>query len=135
MDCGTIVRVTCFPQVDVVYDTVGGPTNWQDSLPIMKPGATFLAIAGDGGFVQMSPSFLLKAGLTMLKRSKPFEDAWFRAYHAQPNGAELAEMAAMMKAGTLRAVIDSTYELSDVKGAFARMVSGRAKGKIVVRIP
>jgi NADPH:quinone reductase-like Zn-dependent oxidoreductase len=122
-------------KVDVVYDTVGGPTNWQDALPIMKSGATFLAIAGDGGFVQMSPSLLYNSGMRMLTRSKPFQDTWFRTYSAFPNGGELAEMAAMMKAGTLRAVIDSTYELSEVKDAFARMKSGRAKGKIVVKIP
>ena len=39
-----------------------------------------------------------------------------------------------MEAGALRTVIDNTYDLKDISEAFARQMSSRAAGKIVVNL-
>lgn len=39
-----------------------------------------------------------------------------------------------MSQGKVKAVIDSTYEYTDVVKAFARLKSGRTQGKIVIHV-
>ena len=43
-------------------------------------------------------------------------------------------LAKLMDAGALTPIIDSTFPLSDVRAAFARLMSGRAVGKVVVEV-
>ncbi len=49
--------------------------------------------------------------------------------------ADLETLAAWVKAGALRPVVDSVHDLEDHAAAFARLESRRARGKIVIRIP
>jgi alcohol dehydrogenase len=51
-----------------------------------------------------------------------------------PDGAALAEIAEWVDAGKLRAVIHETFGLTDFARAFAALESGRARGKVVIRI-
>ena len=43
-------------------------------------------------------------------------------------------LAQLMDSGVLVPVVDSTFALSDVRAAFARLMSGRAVGKVVVEV-
>lgn len=58
----------------------------------------------------------------------------YRYLFMHPSGAELAELAALIKAGTLEPVIDRVFPFEQVADAFAYLESGRAKGKVVVQI-
>lgn len=49
--------------------------------------------------------------------------------------ADLATLSSWVRDGSLRPVIDRTFDLEDHAAAFARLESRRARGKIVVRIP
>jgi NADPH-dependent curcumin reductase CurA len=44
------------------------------------------------------------------------------------------QMDRWMQEGKLKAVIDSTYEYSDAPKAFEKLITGHAKGKIVVHV-
>lgn len=58
----------------------------------------------------------------------------YRYLFMHPSGAELAELAALIEAGTLEPVIDRVFPFEQVADAFAYLESGRAKGKVVVQI-
>jgi NADPH:quinone reductase-like Zn-dependent oxidoreductase len=53
---------------------------------------------------------------------------------AKANAACFEQLAAWMEEGKMRAVLDSTFEFDDVPKAFARLKTGRARGKVVVRV-
>lgn len=53
----------------------------------------------------------------------------------KPNIADLNRLAGWMAEGRLKTMVDSTVLLTHLSAAFERSRSGRARGKIVVRIP
>ena len=54
---------------------------------------------------------------------------------AEITADNLAELAALMKDGRLRSVIDRRYPLAQAAEAMAYLESGRARGKVLVEIP
>ena len=50
------------------------------------------------------------------------------------NGAQLAEITALLESGAIRPVVDKVFVLEDTSQALAYSESGRAKGKVVVRV-
>lgn len=50
------------------------------------------------------------------------------------NGAQLAELAALLDAGTVTVAIDSTYPLTDAAQAHRRAAEGHLQGKIVLTV-
>ncbi len=70
-------------------------------------------------------------------------DQWFRAplsrhrartFLVKPSGDGLCDLLAMRTAGKLRVCIDSIYDWKDFAPAFVRSESGRARGKVVLRV-
>jgi NADPH:quinone reductase-like Zn-dependent oxidoreductase len=53
---------------------------------------------------------------------------------AQPNGAQLAEIAKIIEAGKLAPVIDRILPLSEARRAHELSQSGHTHGKIVLRV-
>ena len=51
-----------------------------------------------------------------------------------PDGAQLAEVGALLTAGRIRPVIDQVFPFDQAKEALAYVEKGRAKGKVVVQI-
>ena len=52
----------------------------------------------------------------------------------RPDGAQLAELASWIDAGTLSPIVHRTYPPAEFRDAFAELERGRARGKIVVTI-
>ena len=52
----------------------------------------------------------------------------------KPLGSNLAEIGELIEAGHVRPVVDSVWEFADFKKAFARLESGHAKGKIIIKV-
>jgi len=48
------------------------------------------------------------------------------------SGSQLTEIAKLIEAGKIKAIIDSTYPLDNVQAAFERSMTGRAQGKIII---
>ena len=57
-----------------------------------------------------------------------------RFFVARINTDDLAVLASLLEAGTIRSVIDRTYELDRTPEALAHLGEGHARGKIVVTI-
>jgi NADPH:quinone reductase-like Zn-dependent oxidoreductase len=100
----------------MVFDTVGGETQ-QRSWKVMKRGGILVSIA-----------------------SKPSQDeatahgvrqsfVW-----VEPNAEQLAELAKLVEAGKLRAVVETILPLSDAKRGQELCERGHVRGKIVLRV-
>ena len=50
------------------------------------------------------------------------------------DGEQLRQIAALVESGTIRPVLDRVYPLSAVRDALAYSESGRATGKVVIRV-
>jgi len=121
------------PLVDVVYDSIGGFDHYNRSIGLIKPGGAFVTIVGDKQG-NMSVGKLVEAGVKTIERSWPVTDIRYRLYTIAPNGEQTKILGALMASGELRTVVDSTYPLADAVQAFARIMSGRAAGKVIVEV-
>ena len=58
----------------------------------------------------------------------------YRFLFMHPSGPELAELAALIEAGRLSPVVDRVFPFAEMSEAMAYLESGRAKGKVIVRM-
>jgi NADPH:quinone reductase-like Zn-dependent oxidoreductase len=79
----------------------------------------------------------LKRGEALLAERVARQRTLGRRYYwsfAQPNGAALREIGALVDAGRIRPLIDREYALDDIAAAHEYCESGRAQGKIAIRV-
>ena len=105
--------------VDLVLDTLGGPTTGR-FLKTLKPGGALF------------PVFPL--GFTGA------EDAARQGFHVsatqvRSSGAQLAELGKLLDDGTIRVGVDSTFALKDARLAHERAARGHIQGKILLTVP
>lgn len=103
--------------VDVVLDTLTGPTSHR-----------FLRTLKRGGM--MSPVFLGFAGADEARE----RGITVSSTQVRSNGAQLAQLAELLAAGTIKVAIDSTFALADAAQAHARAAQGHIQGKIVLTV-
>ena len=48
--------------------------------------------------------------------------------------SDYERVAEWMRTGTIKVVIEHVYEMKDVKATFARLKSGRVRGKLVLKV-
>ena len=102
--------------VDVVLDTIGGDTQ-QRSWKVLKKGGILVSI--------VSPPSASAAGELGVRHAFIF---------IEPNPAVLAEMAKLVDAGKLRAVVETVLPLPAARRGQEISQSGHARGKIVLRV-
>jgi len=102
--------------VDVVLDTIGGETQ-ERSWSVLKRGGNLVSLV-------QPPS------------EKKAEELGVRAtmLGAQPNGAQLEEIAKIIDSGRLVPVIDRILPLSEARRAHELSQSGHTHGKITMRV-
>jgi NADPH:quinone reductase-like Zn-dependent oxidoreductase len=102
--------------IDIVLDTLGGETQ-ERSWSVLEKGGVLVSL--------VQPPSEEKA-----------EELGVRAaiIGAQPNGAQLAEIANIIDSGRLAPVIDRILPLSEVRRAHELSKSGHTHGKIVLRV-
>ncbi|MCU9612002.1 NADP-dependent oxidoreductase [Caldibacillus lycopersici] len=103
---------------DFVLDSLGGEIQ-EKSFKVLKQGGTLASIVSEPN-KQQAEQRNIKAGLVWLI----------------PNGKQLAEIAALLKNGDVKAIIGHTFPFSEkgVKDAHALSETHHAKGKIVIEI-
>jgi NADPH:quinone reductase-like Zn-dependent oxidoreductase len=120
--------------VDIVFDTLG--QNYSlESFEVVKQGGIVVSVVGplDETSAKMFgmddyklPDDLAKAG-----RDK---NAEYKFIFMHPNGSHLNEIKSMIEDEKIKPIIDKEYPFSQSIEAFEHLASGRAKGKIVVKI-
>ncbi len=104
--------------VDLVVDAVGGPTTGRFLRTLKRGGALFPVFPL--GFSGADAAD--KLGVTV------------SATQVRSNGAQLAQLASLLDAGTVRVMVDSTYALADARQAHERAARGHIRGKIVLEV-
>ena len=102
--------------IDIVLDTIGGETQ-EHSWSVLKKGGVLVSL--------VQPPSEEKA-----------EELGVRAalLGAQPNGAQLAEIAKIIDSGKLAPIINRILPLSEARRAHELSQSGHTHGKIVLRV-
>ncbi|MBL8649102.1 MAG: NADP-dependent oxidoreductase [Sphingopyxis sp.] len=127
--------------MDGAFDLIGGDT-LDKCFAVVKPGATVVSVAGmpepltatkDLGRGPLLAALFWFASFGIRAQARK-HGATYRYLFMHPSGAELAELAALIEQKALEPVIDRVFPFADIADAIAYLESGRAKGKIVVRM-
>ncbi|WP_338673558.1 NADP-dependent oxidoreductase [Streptomyces sp. SCSIO 30461] len=104
--------------IDVVFDTIGGPT--QDrSFRVLKPGGTLVSIVP----------------ITDIEAKKTEWNVDARTFYMRPHGEQLAHLADLVTSGKLQPLLETTFPLAETADALRKVERGGARGKTVIRIP
>ena len=125
---------------DVVLNSQNSETLTK-SLSVLKPGGKLISISGppDPAFGEeiRAPWFvklimrLLSSGIR--KKAKR-RNVSFSFLFMKANGNQLREISALIDSGAIRPVIDRIFPFEATQEAMAYVETGRAKGKVVVKV-
>ena len=101
--------------VDLVVDTLGGPTTGRFLRTLKRGGALFPVFLGFSDREEAE-----RLGVTV------------SSTQVRSNGAQLAEFGHLLDEGKVRVAIDSTFPLADAQAAHKRAAQGHIQGKIVL---
>lgn len=125
---------------DVVLDTQGGKI-LEKSLNVLKRGGRIISISGppDREFAEaIHANWLLKCIIPLLSwsiRNKAKKRGITYSFlFMQPNGQQLSEISKLVESGKITPIVDKTYEFNEITDAFQYVNTGRAKGKVVLKI-
>ncbi len=120
--------------VDIVFDTLG--QNYSlESFEVVKQGGIVVSVVGplDEASAKMFGMANYKLPEELAKASSD-KDADYKFIFMHPNGAHLNEIKSMIEDEKIKPIIDKVYPFSESFEAFTHLASGRAKGKIVIKI-
>ena len=113
----------------------------EKSLNVLRPGGRLVSITGpatpDFGAKVGAPWFLKPVFWALSRgtyRKARQRNVGFDFLFMAANGAQLEQIAALIDAGHIRPVIDRIYPFADTNAAIAHVESGRAKGKVVIKV-
>lgn len=125
---------------DVVLNSQD-PKTLEKSLRILRPGGKLISITGppDAAFARelSAPRFvgllmrLLSAGV---RRKAKRLNVGYSFLFMKASGDQLARITALVDAGAIRPVMDKVFPFEATKEALAHLETGRAKGKVVVKV-
>lgn len=125
---------------DVVLDPLGGKTT-EKSLRVLKPGGTVIGISGppDPEFAKEAglgvPLRLAMAGLSYrVRRQARRQQVHYSFLFMHPDGNQLHAITALIEAGDLVPVVDRVFPFESTKEALAYVETGRAKGKVIIKV-
>ncbi|MBT3421745.1 MAG: NADP-dependent oxidoreductase [Bacteroidetes bacterium] len=119
---------------DIVFDTLGNNYSLE-ALQVIRQGGKVISIAGplDEEIAKLfgMADYKLPEELAKLISAK---NAAYKYIFMQPNGAHLNEIKLLVEDEKIKPIIDKVYSFSESIDAFTHLASGRAKGKIVIKI-
>lgn len=125
---------------DMVLDTQGGNA-LEKSLRVLKPGGKLIGIAGppDPDFAkEMGASWFLKTAMRFLsyriRKAAKRHDVSYSFVFMRANGDQLGQIATLIDAGAIRPMSDRVFPFESTKEALTYVETGRAKGKVVIKI-
>jgi NADPH:quinone reductase-like Zn-dependent oxidoreductase len=120
--------------VDIVFDTLGQDYSLE-SFEVVKQGGIVVSVVGplDEASAKMfgMPDYKLPKELAKASSDK---EAVYKFIFMHPNGAHLNEIKSMIEDENIKPILDKVYPFSESIEAFEHLATGRAKGKIVVKI-
>ncbi|MDD4990892.1 MAG: NADP-dependent oxidoreductase [Paludibacter sp.] len=113
----------------------------EKSLRILKPGGKLISISGppDPNFAkEIGLSWMLKVVLTLLsykvKKAAKQQGVSYSFLFMKANGTQLSRIASLIDTGIIRPVMDKVFSFEATNEALSYVETGRAKGKVVVKV-
>jgi len=125
---------------DVVLNTLGKDT-LEASLEVLKPGGKLFSISGPP-----DPAFARESGLNWffqqvmgllsfgIRRKAAQRGISYAFVLMRANGEQLSQITTLIEAGAVRPVVDRVFPFEAVNEAMDYLATGRAKGKIVIKV-
>jgi NADPH:quinone reductase-like Zn-dependent oxidoreductase len=125
---------------DVVLNSLGTET-LNKSLKVLKPGGKLISISGppDPGFAKdQGSSWILRQLMRLLsyrirKKAKRHHVSYSFLF-MKADGDQLREITSLIDAEVICPVVDRVFPFESTKEALAYVETGRAKGKVVVKV-
>lgn len=125
---------------DVVLNSQNGRT-LDKSLRVLKRGGKLISISGppDPAFGQAigAPGFvrlLMRLLSSSVRRKARKLGVGFSFLFMKASASQLREITQLIEAGAIRPVIDKVFPFESTNEAMAYVESGRAKGKVVIKV-
>ncbi|MDZ5621001.1 NADP-dependent oxidoreductase [Nocardioides bizhenqiangii] len=122
---------------DVVLDSLG-PASVERSLTVLKPGGLAISVVGppDPAFAGQLGKPVLKPVMAVLsrkirRRAKKL-GVRYSFFFMRASGSQLKTLAGLYDDGSLRPMLDRTFDFDDTLDAMAYVEQGKANGKIVI---
>jgi NADPH:quinone reductase-like Zn-dependent oxidoreductase len=113
---------------DVLFD-ISGNRPFADCRRVLAQRGTLIAVGAPAGRWLAPATRLLGAAAL-----SPFVSQTLTPLVAKPSAADLALMNDLAEAGKIRPVIDREYALSETVEALTYLGTGRARGKVIIKI-
>ena len=125
---------------DVVLNSLGADV-LEKSLRVLKPGGTLISISGppDPEFAKQigAPWFMAQVMRLLsyrIRKQARLHGASYSFLFMEASGDQLRALGALVDAGVISPVIDRVFPFASTNEAMAYVDTGRAKGKVVVRM-
>ena len=125
---------------DVVLNSLGGET-LEKSLRVLKPGGKLISISGppDPDFAQdRGLSWIVRLAMRLLsyriRNKAKRHHVSYSFLFMRASEDQLREIGSLVDAGIIRPVVDRVFPFEATKEALAYVETGRAKGKVVVKV-
>lgn len=125
---------------DVVLNSQDGKT-LEKSLSVLKPGGKLISISGppDPAFAEeiKAPWFVkqVMGALSFGTRRKAKRlEVDYSFLFMKANGSQLRQITSLIESGAIRPVVDKVFPFEATNEALAYVESGRAKGKVVIKV-
>jgi NADPH:quinone reductase-like Zn-dependent oxidoreductase len=126
---------------DGVFDLVGGDTLAR-AFSVVRRGGKVVSVAGmpepetarrdlDGSARLVALFWAISLGLRLRARK---HGVGYRYLFMHPSGPDLELLARLIDEKKLEAIVDRVFPFAEIGDAYAYLETGRAKGKVVVRI-
>ena len=113
----------------------------EKSLRVLKPGGTLMSISGppDPAFATGigAPWFvnlIVRLLSSSVRKKATRRDLRYSFLFMRANGQQLREITRLIESGVIRPVIDRVFPFESTNDALAHVETGRARGKVVVKI-
>jgi NADPH:quinone reductase-like Zn-dependent oxidoreductase len=125
---------------DVVLNSLDS-TTLRKSLDVLKPGGKLISISGppDPDFArEQGLSWVLRQVMRLLslgiRRRAAARGVHYSFLFMRANGNQLGQITALIDKGIIRPVVERIFPFDDTNEALALVETGRAKGKVVVKL-
>jgi alcohol dehydrogenase len=125
---------------DLVLDSVGGET-LEKSLRVLKPGGQVISIYGppDAAYAKdfgLSRFLQVVLGLLsfQIRRKAKRHHVRYSFLFMRPNGDQLREIGSLIDSGIIRPTVDRVFPFESTREALAYVETGRANGKVVIKV-
>lgn len=119
----------CGRQFDLLLD-VSGSRSWREYKRVLKQNARFVIIGAPKGNKVLGPlGHIIKLKLATIGASQTVT-----FFIAQFNRDDLNLLREMTEAGKVKPIVERVYSLNEAADAMRHLGTGRAKGKLVLKI-